>query len=475
MIPCTPNAGGPNAGTQREGLLALPRALHLAALLVLGALASCSQPPPNVVLVIGDTLRADRLGTYGNPRGLTPFLDELAEEALVFENASNHAPWTLPSTASLLTSMLPEEHGAGGRLGAFRKLDDRIETLAELLQARGYATHAVVNVIFLSEGFGLTQGFDSVDAEVPVDNKTIRSARVTTDSALAWLDREELPEPFFLLVHYFDPHAVYAPPQPFRRRFALPLDQDDESWVFGTREQMLQLRGGQLDVSDGVIRRAEKLYDAEVAYLDAELGRLFDQLEARGLDDRTVLAFTADHGEEFLDHGGFEHGHTLYPELTHVPLLLRAPDLGAGRVSQSVGHVDVAPTVLQLLDVPAPEHYVGRSLLEFAEDPAAPHRAVLAHGNFWARPLSSWRSGDLALLLDADGGAELYRWTEDPRYERDLAAELPEEVERLRTELQAVRLAMRQKDGQSVDLSDEQAELLRTLGYIGDEDPDSGG
>ena len=137
--------------------------------------------------------------------------------------------------------------------------------------------------------------------------------------------------------------------------------------------------------------------------------------------------------------------------------------------------MDVAPTVLQLLDVPAPEHYVGRSLLEFAEDPAAPHRAVLAHGNFWARPLSSWRSGDLALLLDADGGAELYRWTEDPRYERDLAAELPEEVERLRTELQAVRLAMRQKDGQSVDLSDEQAELLRTLGYIGDEDPDSGG
>ena len=434
--------------------------------LLLSACGGGAPAAPNVLFIVTDTLRADRLGCYGSEAGLTPYLDQLAAEGLRFSDASSHAPWTLPSIASMLTSLHPAEHGAGGSLGGFKLMDPGVTTLPAVFKGRGWRTHAIANVAFLGEAFGTTRDFESTDIVAPTSNLEMRMASATTQAALDWLDKRD-ERPFFLFVHYFDPHAVYAPPSPFRERFASGVD---ESFVFGTRKQMVDLRAGRLNVPAGVIRRAERLYNGEVAYMDAQIGRLLDGLDARGLDESTVVLMTADHGEEFLDHGGYEHGHTLYRELTHVPLILRYP----GRVSPgvdttSVAHVDVAPTLCELADIAPPEQFLGRSLLAGASGaPDAEPRPILAHGNMWGEPLTSWREGRYELIVGAGGRQELYDLESDPLQKRNLAQEMPDRVTELRRGLDRVQLALEALHrGQALDLAPEVLESLKEFGYVG--------
>ena len=430
--------------------------------------------PLDVVVVLIDTLRADRLGCLGNGRGLTPAIDELASRSIVFEAASAHAPWTLPSTASLLTARLPAEHGAGGRLGAFTRLAKGVPTLASHLQERGYATGAVVNVSFLGPDFGLARGFAHHDFKAFDSNRKVRRADATTDAALGWVRSVRAADPgrpLFLLAHYFDPHAVYDPPAPWRRRFALEPDRGVDGLVFGTRAQMMALRAGRLALDPAVLRRAEALYDAEVAFTDSEVGRLLAGLDELGVLATAALALTADHGEEFLDHGGFEHGHTLYAELTHVPLILRAPGLRPGRVAVGVGLVDVAPTLLELAGVARLPDARGRSLAPlFPGGDEASDRGVLAHGNFWGPPLSSWRTAAEKLIQNPSGSGrpdELYRWREDPGEARDLASDRPERVSALEAELAAARAALDPARREAVELDEAQRRELESLGYLG--------
>ncbi len=443
----------------------------LPALFALAAACGPAQPErPNVLLVIVDTLRADKLGCYGNERGLTPNIDRLAAEGAVFESASSHAPWTLPATASLLTSLYPRQHGAGGSLPRFTRLGRGIDTLPAVFRRAGYATASIVNVAFLGPDFGLTRGFEHVDVKSFESNRRVRRAERTTDAALGWLDQRDAARPFFLLVHYFDPHAVYDPPQPFRRRFAAAADREREDFVFGTREHMIALRAGRLALRADVIARAEALYDAEIAYTDSHVGRLLEGLDARDLGSSTAVVFTSDHGEEFLEHDGFEHGHTLYSELCHVPLIVRARGAPAARVPQGVGHVDVAPTLTELSGLPTPDTWVGSSLLPLLADPAAPGRAVVAHGNFWGPPLTSWRQGGEKLILRAevpDGAPELYAWRADPAERDDLAAARPERVNELRAALSAFeRVLPAAAPGARVELDAERLRELETLGYV---------
>jgi arylsulfatase A-like enzyme len=439
----------------------------------------------NVLLVVLDTTRARDLGCYGGPRGLTPRLDQLAAEGMRFAEASAHAPWTLPSTASLLTSQLPEVHGAGGSLDLsglaagrqptvdFHALPGSAQTLAETLQGAGWSTAAVVNVDFLDAPFGLSQGVEDLDASWSESNVEVRDAAGTTAAALAWLDARPKGAPFFLLAHYFDPHAVYAPPPRYRREFAGPLDRDSAGFVFGTREQMLLLRAGELELPAGLLERAKGLYDAELAFLDAELGRLFDGLEARGLDGETLVVVTADHGEEFGEHGGFEHGHTLYQELLHVPLLMRLPGLiPAGEVLEGrVGLIDVAPTICDLAGVAVPETFSGRSLRGVLAGEAAAAAPILAHGNFWGPALTSWSSGRWKLVLTPDGEgqrAQLYDLETDPSELHDLAAAEPARVAELRAELTlALKGGASREPGTAVELSPAERKRLEALGYLG--------
>jgi choline-sulfatase len=418
----------------------------------------------NVILIVTDTVRADKLGCYGNDRDLTPSLDTFAAEGVRFAQASSHAPWTLPSIATMLTGLHPAEHGAGGRLGRFRPLAESVTSLPATFSAAGYDTHCIANVGFLQEQFQVTRDFAGADVVAPASNVEMRDARRTTDAALAWIDAHR-EQPFFLLLHYFDPHAVYNPPQPFRRRFALEADRQDATWQFPKRAQMIAIRGGNLPSADLLVR-AEALHDAEIAYMDDQLGRLFIGLSQRGLDPTTAVAITSDHGEEFLEHGGFEHGHQLYQELTHVPLLLRWPGVEPGVVDRVVGHVDLAATLCQLAGVAPDEQFVqfGRSLI----DPDAPPRAILAHGNMWSEPLTSYRVGDEKLIRRGDGTHELYDLSTDGGEQADLATARPVRVRELAALLDEVQRYMHAvASGEPVELSPEMQAHFASQGYSG--------
>ncbi len=450
----------------------MPKMRALSLLCLISLLCACgdSGPPekPNVLLVIVDTLRADKLGCYGNRDGLTPSIDALASESLRFSDASAHAPWTLPSIASMLTGLHPKEHGAGGRLGSWSNLDPSVTTLAEVFGGHGYRSHAIANVAFLEETFRVLRDFDSRDVKSYGNNIEVRDATATTDAALRWLD-EERDGPFLLLVHYFDAHAVYDPPASFRARFADPRDRDNDRFKFPTRKEMVAIREGHGFPPEQLIRRAEKLHDGEIAYLDGQIGRLLDGLAERGLDGETVVVLTSDHGEEFLDHGGFEHGHTLYQELVHVPLLLRFPgEVEPGVTDRAVSHVDLAQTLCELADLAAPEQFAeaGSSLLR-GEGPGA----VLAHGNMWNEPLTSLRLGGEKLIQRVDGSYELYDLTSDPGERVDRAPGNPERVKELAAAMEEVQRHMAAlKRGEAVELSPSMQEWMEAMGYAGGDD-----
>jgi choline-sulfatase len=403
---------------------------------------------------------------------LTPRLDALAREGVRFASAFSHAPWTLPAFASLLTSETPATHGAGGSLGDFRGLSARVPTLAEQFHAAGYATAAIVNVDFLSRPFGATRGFEHLDARAFEDNENVRGAAPTTDAALSWIG-DHRRESCFLMVHYFDPHAEYRPPQPFRRRFASPADQEDESFRFGTRRQVVEHRAGKAPLVRAEVERAAMLYDGEVASVDQEIGRLLDGLASLGLDANTLVVLTADHGEEFLDHGDWEHGHTLYDELLHVPLLLRQKGrLSPRTIDAAVGHVDLGPTLLAWCGLPACRTFQGRDLAPALAGASLPPAPLLAFGNFWGRPIASLREGDLQLIVAPGRSPELYRWTSDPAEKRDLAADEAPRAAELQAELErtvAADVAAGSGAGPPVQLSDAQIRRLRSFGYVSDE------
>ena len=432
----------------------------------------------NVLLVVVDTLRADRLGCQGNDAGLTPSMDRTAVGGVRFSRASAHSPWTLPSIASLLTSRHPSRHRAGEKLGAFRfsTLPEGIPTLQERFAEAGYRTSAVINVDFLSTAFGMTRGFDTVDfAASPTNNKT-RNATQTTDAALGRLETAE--GPFFLLVHYFDPHLEYDPPHTFRRQHALPGDRTGQRRLFGSKAEMTALRGGRVGLAPAMVRRLEALYDGEVAYTDREIGRLLDGLSGLGLEASTLVVITADHGEEFGDHQGFEHGHTLYGELLHVPLIMRLPgSLPQGRIVDSaVRLIDLAPTILELAGLAAVETFAGKSLIPLIEGREAGDRPVFAEGNFWGPDLYSWQSEGYKLILqpgegkEATARAELYDLGKDPAEQLNLADTSARRREALLSDLQWIRERSDARDEtaeqETVDLDPEQVRRLRALGYL---------
>ena len=445
----------------------------------LAALAGCGGPErPDVVLVVVDTLRADKLGCLGSPRGLTPAIDRFAEGALVFEQASAHAPWTLPSIASLFTSTTPPQHGAGGRLNEalqsdFRALPEGAVTLAEALAGAGFRTALIGNVSFLTAPFGLTQGFEHCDVVAAESNELARDAHGTTEAALAWLRQSEGPS--FLVVHYFDPHAVYDPPAEFRERFAAPEDRSG-TFTFGTRAELAALRRGQLELDLATLARAERLYDGEIAFVDRELGRLLAFLEERSASRPCVVALTADHGEEFGDHAGFEHGHTLYRELLHVPLLVSAPGLAAGRVRAPVAQIDLAPTLCELAGVALPSAFAGQSLAgALTSEPLAAQRGILAEGNMWGAERTSWRSGNWKLVRSTGAPSELYDLARDPLEQSDLAERDWRELERMQDELFAVVQALAVQAGERAELDAETRAVLERLGYVLGAEPGAAG
>jgi arylsulfatase len=354
----------------------LPRALAFRAAVALGVAlhAGCGPPAPRkqlLLLVSVDTLRADRLGCYGSPLGLTPRLDALANESVLFEAAYAPTSLTLPSLAALQLGRYPQQLGV---LSNASKLPV-LPTLASELHARRFATGAVVSNLVLGEGSGLAAGFDHYDA-VLTGREAVRKfperiAPDTTQAALHTLDEllSSSAAELFLWVHYQDPHGPYTPPPELRERY-LEIERGAPD---GHRVLPLQPSDGQLgalpayqalgDEREAAFYRAG--YDGEVSSTDTAIGELLDGVAARGLRERAIIVFTADHGES-LGEGDywFAHGAHLMDPLVRVPLMIRAPGLAPERRPDVASLVDVYPTLLQLAARGGvPEVYPGRDLL----------------------------------------------------------------------------------------------------------------
>ncbi len=369
------------------------------ALLALVALSACPRAEPtvpdSVILIAVDTLRADRLGRNGSPRATAPFLDREARRGMVFTRAYATSPWTLPSFASIFTGRLPSGHGVRVVLdaararrpgsdpdvrGSFAKLRPTVPTLPEILAANGLATAAIAQNPILSPAFRLDRGFDVYDYEAG-SNIESRRADEIVDRALERIDRHRRDgRRFFLFLHFFDPHLDYDAPEPFRGTFTEGIESHLKVPVQGAKS--IRSRIPELSPSDEKL--IEGAYDEEVLFVDHELGRFFAALESRGMRDESLVVLTSDHGEEFFEHGGFEHGHDLFEELIRVPLIVWGPGVGAGKESTPVSIADIAPTIVDACGAEPPPGMFGKSLWPFlTERTELEKRALLAEATLY--------------------------------------------------------------------------------------------
>jgi arylsulfatase A-like enzyme len=274
------------------------------------------------------------------------------------------------------------------------------------------------------------------------------------------------------MVHYFDPHLIYEPPREYRRQFALEQDRETDDPVFGSMQEIFEYRYKGFQLEEETIRRLEGLHNGEVAYSDRELERLLAGIAARGLDESTIVVITSDHGEEFFDHGGFEHGHSLYDELLHIPLMIRWPGkVPAGtEVESTVRHIDLAPTLCSLAGVEPGGRFEGDDLAPlWSGSGPHPDRPVFSEGNFWGELRFSRRAdGYLVIAHQENRRIEVYDLANDPGLKDDLSARNPELRQRLFADMMLSRRGMVIDPGSPMpaDLSQEQRDRLKKLGYL---------
>lgn len=301
----------------------------------------------NVLLVLMDTVRADHLSCYGYQRNTTPHIDSLAAAGTRAEYCQGQASWTLPTMTTILSGVSSVVHGAGRSSTGFHGISPDVPWLPMAFHREGYRTAAFFNVMFMNEDFGFHRGFQHFDCQGVASGNSLRKAGPTVDDFLAWLDSSDQDKPFFAAVHFYDPHIPYRAPEPFRSLYTDPdyNGEFDDSWGEGVTE-MMDVNSGEVIPTVSDMANLVALYDGELHYMDSEIGRMLADLRSRGLAENTLVILVGDHGEEFLDHGGIEHGRTLYEETTHVPLIIAGPGFNRGRViSQSVAQLDIAGTI----------------------------------------------------------------------------------------------------------------------------------
>jgi len=428
-----------------------PRAV-LALLSVL-AMAACGGGPAksggggpggrSLVLITVDTLRADHVGCYGATAPATPGMDRLARSGTLFADVEAVMPITLPAHASIMTGRYPVAHGA--RHNVAYVLPEEEKTLAEVLREKGFRTGGFVGAFPVTARFGMAQGFEVFD-EAFTSSGALKAAKGDVERPAGEVDRAAIPwlqrtaasgEPFFLWIHYFDPHAPYEPPEHLARLYE------------------------------------QSPYSGEVAAVDEAVATLLDALEKTGAADRTAVVLVSDHGEALGDHGEATHGYFLYQTTTHVPMMMRIPWMTGSpkQVEQVVSQVDILPTALDLLGVPPPEGVQGRSLKPLLEGGSLPDRPVLGDCiapwvEFRFSPLRSVRDGRWKYIEAPK--PELYDETADPKEVRNLVSGEPAEATRLRDLLHAELARARQgtrKATATRAISEEERQKLASLGY----------
>jgi arylsulfatase A-like enzyme len=416
--------------------------------LAVAALLACDPAAkrPNVLFISIDTLRADHLGTYGWKLPTSPNLDAFAAKSVVFENAQSASSWTLPSLASLMTSLQESTHRCEKDAA---RLDPSYTTMAEILRDSGYDTAFVASHLFLNAGHGLQQGFTRVDTRILQDEMAITSPAIT-DWGVQWLEDKAAVHdhvPWCLWLHYFDPHAPY-------------LLHEGISEKFGTEQ----------DVDK---------YDGEIAFTDQYLGRLLETFERLGFAKDTIVVIVADHGEEFGEHGHHGHGYDLHEEVVHVPFVLRVPGFAPRRVPGVVPTVDLMPTLLELCGAHSDREIEGRSLapiLRGEEDPSAPKREAFSEVRWkFGDDLASLRRGPWKYIAGRRGEETvelLFDHGADPGETQNVLAQHADVAAELRIALQArldrARALGAGYERQAIsDLTPAEQERLRGLGYTG--------
>lgn len=456
--------GGPPWATWLAGVLVPP----IAALLLATAcgIMGSAPGPPNLIIVLVDTLRADHLHYAGYPREVSPHIDALARRSAVFLDHYSTASRTGPAVASIFTGLHPLSHGVINPLtewDAKGVLGQEQTTLAERLRKAGYHCYGFITNPNVTSRFGFGQGFERYQ---PIAGTCLDVNR----TALGALERRG-DGPFFLYLHYMEPHSPYAAPAPYRPLYVDPRYQGP---LTGDHAQLDRIVGGELTPTPEGVRHLEALYDQEIRFFDDAFGGLLEGLERQGLGENTVIVFVADHGEEFFEHGSALHGYTLYEEQLHVPLFIHDPRTPTHRkVAAVTRHVDLLPTLSELLDLPEPKRHQGRSLVPWMRGgPAgAGSVPVLAEASLMAVKTVRKRS----LMLDGwkliettipEPQEELYHLTEDPAEQTDLSAARPEVLARLSARMEALVDSMPVAKSQTVRLREREIETLRSLGYL---------
>jgi len=451
----------------------MPRlALCLLSASLFGFASACSSeaPRPNVLMIVVDTLRDDRLGCYGSGLETSPAIDGLAASGALFENAYAPSPWTKPSVASILTGKYPSGHGLTG-LDA--KLPKGARSIAERLKAAGYATAGVVSNKLIG---GFSRGFDTFDKSEAKGPNHVSARGVTNKAIKLMKGLSARKKPFFLYVHYFDPHVDYkAHPQ-------LGFTPNDVGRLDGTQSwnELHELRN---DLTPEEVKYVRDLYDGEVRYTDDFVGELLVSLDALELTDNTIVAFTADHGEEIFEHGNIGHTRALYEELIRVPLIIRAPGVAPGtRLEHSVTLVSLVPTILDLARVPAnAKEFQSISLskrLTGGEQPST-EASIFAEVDFvppkkgkvpvGLTRMKSLKVGRYKIIADElKGTFAIFDLLEDPDELVDIADEDPERLASLKKKLEfAITQSKRGAlEADTEELTEEEIQSLEELGYL---------
>jgi arylsulfatase A-like enzyme len=412
-----------------------------------GVALGCDRPAPerpNVLVVVVDTLRADRLPFYGCEENNAPFLEEWAARSVVFEQAWSTSSWTAPATASLFTGVYPVQHGVhlgvkafellrrGGAKMELDRIPEALETLPELFRSLGYRTFGVSDNPNIAKAQGFAAGFDHFE------NFSYAGADRVNAVLASWEAEISEAEPWFVYLHYMDPHQPYHARRPWHR----PPPAKDRHSINGAA------------------------YDSEIGWVDAHLREAFGQL---AVGASTLVVFTSDHGEEFGDHGGSGHRFKLYSELTRIPMFVHHPGVAPRRVRADVSIVDLLPTLRSILGLPASEQDAGIDLTTLYEegDERPEERAIFASrttGVTWKRSVVR---GGYKLILTRPGGTELYDLQSDPGEQRNLAGERPELAREMLLSSDEFRSSARRWDARrtTLEISEEDRRRLEELGY----------
>jgi len=452
---------------------------HISARILLPILillaVSCAKPPPpprNVVVIVIDTLRADHLGFMGSPIPTSPSLDRFASQAVFVERCYTVSPWTLPTIATMHTGLYPSHHGA---TGPKTSLSPEAVTLAEMLSERGYRTAGVISQFFLRGRYGLKQGFDTYSESEARDTDHVSSENVTRQAREILAGLANAPEPFYLFVHYFDPHSDYM------RHPQYALAKEPAGRLRGGEDTM-ELRKIAEDMQPHELDFLRGIYNEEVRWTDEHVGELLSAIEELGIEDETLIILTSDHGEEFQSRGRWiGHCTSMYEEVLRVPLIIFDPRAKEpGRMLQEpISLVDLAPTVLDLLGLEiegmkfqgqsfAPRIFgrpsKGEGSLYFETDfvpvhevnkEKESHRRAVIRDNY-------------KMIRDLDtGSVELYDLAADPAERNDLSRERPEIIAQHAGDLDGWMTLVSEGalTAQEVQIPQRSLDQLRALGY----------